>query len=430
VSFLVYVARVYPALKPYIKGFYLTLNSWRRDRDDEGWKLITLSDDREEEDQMFRDTDAPEFVIPLSRLSEDVSVLETLTANDTPPRCFSRPTAVAVATYGFGDASGPGFGMSTWSAGDVHVDYRFGTWTPVITSRPSNYREFLNMVMEIEMKAERGELHKGTELFLFTDNFTTEAVFYSGNAKSRPLYELILRLHKVQMNGDIFVHIIWVSGKRMIAQGADGLSRGDLTNGVMSGKPMLDFAPLHLSAIQRREQQLKRLLDSCFQLPPGQTFCYLKPDEWYTLPFDSDGAFVWAPPPAAADAAVFQCAEAVHVRPWNTHIFLVPTLMTNRWRRTLSKASDFMMTLPFDKDAWPRESEFEPLTLAIVFPLLAREPWRVKRTDIGSERTRPVLGLQWGSFAHVRDYLRKLWVQARALEPMPGSLARSLLSGP
>jgi len=41
--------------------------------------------------------------------------------------------------------------MSTWSAGDVHVDYRFGTWTPVITSRPSNYREFLNMVMEIEM---------------------------------------------------------------------------------------------------------------------------------------------------------------------------------------------------------------------------------------------------------------------------------------
>jgi len=64
--------------------------------------------------------------------------------------------------------------------GDVHVNYHFGTWTLVITSHPSNYWEFLNMVMEIEMKAERGELHKGTELFLFTDNFTTEAVFYSG----------------------------------------------------------------------------------------------------------------------------------------------------------------------------------------------------------------------------------------------------------
>jgi len=174
---------------------------------------------------MFQDTDAPEFAISLSYLSEDVSALETLTANDTPPRHFSHPTVVAVATYGFGDALGLGFGMSTWSMGDVHVNYQFGTWTPVITSRPSNYQEFLNMVVEIEMKAEQGELHKGTELFLFTDNFTTEAVFYSGNAKSRPLYELILHLHKVQMNGDILVHVIWVAGKHMIAQGADGLSR-------------------------------------------------------------------------------------------------------------------------------------------------------------------------------------------------------------
>jgi len=59
------------------------------------------------------------------------------------------------------------------------------------------------------------------------------------------------------MNGNIFVHVIWVSGKCMIAQGADGLSRGDLTNGVMSGKPMLDFAPLHLSTLQCQEHHLK-----------------------------------------------------------------------------------------------------------------------------------------------------------------------------
>jgi len=374
-----------------------------------------------------RDPDAPEFVVPLGRLPDDVEALQVLTSAVTPPKRFPRPLLIAVASYGFGDASGPGFGMSSWVTTDFHVDYRFGTWTPMVSLRPSNYREFLNMVIEIEMKVERGELHEGTELFLFTDNFTTESVFYSGNAKSRPLFELILRLHKVHMAGDIYVHIIWVSGKCMITQDADGLSRGDLTNGVMTGKPMLDFALLHRSSLQRQEVCLKQFLTSCFQLPPGQSLHYLALEEWYTLPFDTYGVFVWTPPPAAADAAVFQAAEAIHVRPWNTHIFLIPTLMTNRWRRTLSKAADLIMMLPFDDDVWPKEIEFEPLTLAIAFPLLAREPWRVKQTNFGAERSRPVRGLRWESFAHVRDYLRKFWVQSRALEPMPGSLACLLL---
>jgi len=86
------------------------------------------------------------------------------------------------------------------------------------------------------------------------------------------------------------------------------------------------------------------------------------------------------------------------------------------------------MMLLFDDDVWPKETEFELLTLAIAFPLLAREPWRVKQTDFGAQRSCPVRGLQWESFTHVRDYLRKFWVQSRALEPMPGSLACSLLS--
>ena len=37
----------------------------------------------------------------------------------------------------------------------------------------------------------------------------------------------------------------------MILQGADGLSRGDMYEGVMRGDNMLDFIPLHLSAIER-----------------------------------------------------------------------------------------------------------------------------------------------------------------------------------
>jgi hypothetical protein len=37
----------------------------------------------------------------------------------------------------------------------------------------------------------------------------------------------------------------------MIAQGTDGASRGDLSNGVMSGKDMLHFVPLDLGVQER-----------------------------------------------------------------------------------------------------------------------------------------------------------------------------------
>jgi hypothetical protein len=38
-EFLVGVTNAYPAMKPYIKGFYLLLEMWRGRRDEEGWKL-------------------------------------------------------------------------------------------------------------------------------------------------------------------------------------------------------------------------------------------------------------------------------------------------------------------------------------------------------------------------------------------------------
>lgn len=36
------------------------------------------------------------------------------------------------------------------------------------------------------------------------------------------------------MRGDLLVHVIWISGKRMIAQGSNGLSRGDNSSRVMA----------------------------------------------------------------------------------------------------------------------------------------------------------------------------------------------------
>ena len=37
------------------------------------------------------------------------------------------------------------------------------------------------------------------ELFVFTDNLVFESLFYKGKSKIPLLFELVLRLHKVQM---------------------------------------------------------------------------------------------------------------------------------------------------------------------------------------------------------------------------------------
>ena len=38
-GFLVHLSMIYPCLTPYLKGFHLSLESWRPDRDQHGWKL-------------------------------------------------------------------------------------------------------------------------------------------------------------------------------------------------------------------------------------------------------------------------------------------------------------------------------------------------------------------------------------------------------
>ncbi len=38
-GFMVYVTQAYPGIKPYLKGFHLSLETWRRGHDSEGWKL-------------------------------------------------------------------------------------------------------------------------------------------------------------------------------------------------------------------------------------------------------------------------------------------------------------------------------------------------------------------------------------------------------
>jgi hypothetical protein len=91
-----------------------------------------------------------------------------------------------------------------------------------------------------------GELEKGAEVFVFTDNAVAESTYFKGSSKNSKLHQLILGLIKMEMEGELIIHFVWIAGKSMIAQGTDGLS-----SRVMAGEDFLKFLPLNETAFER-----------------------------------------------------------------------------------------------------------------------------------------------------------------------------------
>jgi hypothetical protein len=137
-----------------------------------------------------------------------------------------------------------------------------------------NWRELNNLVEALERIFKTHDLG-GCEFFMFTDNSTAEAAYWKGTSKSRKLFELVLRLKKLEVKYDIILHVIHVSGKRMITQGTDGLSRGDRSQGLMQGLPMTAFIPLHIDPFERSPKLKRFVEDMCGNLKPK----FLSPTE-------------------------------------------------------------------------------------------------------------------------------------------------------
>lgn len=97
----------------------------RGGRDDDGWKLtkVELRATLEEEGLSIRPTSVspPVRVKPVKRLERDLQGLERLTQSELPPFWPIRSKHIYVAKYGFGDASGSGFGSSVDSGSGVRV---------------------------------------------------------------------------------------------------------------------------------------------------------------------------------------------------------------------------------------------------------------------------------------------------------------------
>jgi hypothetical protein len=222
------------------------------------------------------------------------------------------------------------------------------------------------------LKAEAGEGHlRNSMIFMCTDNSTVELAIVKGNCSSTKLFKLTLAVQCLEMEQGAHVVVSHVSGERMKVQGMDGVSRGQLKEGVSVGPDMLSFIPFHLSAIQRQPLVKEWIqswlgsttklstLNGCFER--GHGILGEKHDEkgFWRHQF-KPGSFIWDPPPGAATVAIEELRKAIIKRRHLFHMFVCPHLLKPEWFRQLYKAARLVSNVPPGADCWP-VSMHEPL---------------------------------------------------------------------
>ena len=445
-GFLVYVSQAYPAMKPYLKGFHLSLEMWRGDRDSEGWKLKMASAKWEEEvtelmpEDLLLHAGPPSGVTPfVPRLKDDLLALSALTISEKPILRVVRSKTVHTAFYGFGDASSSGFGASV--ARKDGTQGRFGLWARDEDKESSNFRELLNLVQTVEGEVKCGAM-KNAELWIFTDNSTAESCFVKGSSKSKLLHALVVRLRQAEMKSGGTLFMVHVAGTRMMEQGTDGLSRGVLNEGVMRGDSMLSFVDIAKTAVERSPAVLDFVRSWT-----DKSIIPLTTEEWFREGHgiiggrrDSHGIWIpthakagrmylWSPPPVVADAALEECLRAVHKRSDATHVFVIPRLCTPSWSRLFFKLCDFHFRVPAGSPFWP-SGMHEPLWIGISLPFIRHRPWSLRGTPLLVGLARDMQEVFSSGEGDGRDILRKLLRVQGRVNSLSERLARGVLRMP
>jgi len=398
-GFLGYFVRTYRWGNPYLKGLHLTIDGWRAGCDPlTGWKRpvrrrSALIQDEEgnwvEDERIDEPTVEPEWVNPSPRLSRDLTHLAKLLEGDDPACELIRAGKVSVG-YLLGDASGQGFGSGLFDG--QGVAYESASWGAQAQSKSSNWREACNLTDRVLRLVRSGTL-KGGELIIFTDNTTFESTFYKGySAVSEELTDLVFSLRLAEREAGCIIHVVHIAGTRMKESGIDGLSRGDLYEGIMKGESPLKYIPLSQGAVERSRGRVRDWVNCWWndaQGDPilGKPLRLLNPDDWFEL-YDNDSPRLWSPPPGAMETVIELFNEDRLAHPTMSHVFVIPRLMTHLFRRSLGKDADLMFEAASGSWFWPL-SMHEPLIVAIVLPIVHvpshRGPWVLRSSELASD---------------------------------------------
>ena len=452
-GFLNHMAMTFDVVTPFLKGFYLTLNSWRSQRDEGDWKLSSKRwkrflfarfergeiSETELDSELFGkdEASAPQLVKASISLLSDVEALSVIFSPEIVPVVGVRSRHVITVVYGFGDASGTGLG-ATFTCGSG-LTFRIGVWGTKEDPESSNWKEFTNVVESLEEEGEEGNLNHA-EVFMFTDNSTVESCVSRGSSSSPKLLSLVVRLQALSLRVGIRINVFHIAGTRMIAQGTDGVSRGVLGQGVMDGEVMSAFVPIHLSAVERSTQNLVPWI----QKWAGSDAILLNEMGWFSQGHDIEGwkeggdgfsrpviagtgrIYIWAPAPMSAEVAMAEMRKARIKRQRSSHIFVCPRLCTSQWLRQLYKAADCVFEVPVGTEMWSREMH-EPLLIGILFPFISVKPWQLRGTPKMHAVGRQLRQVFQESAVDASNILREFWVRCVDLGDMSESVVRKLL---
>jgi hypothetical protein len=118
-GFMIYVSRTYRPMIPFLLGIHHTLDSWRQNLRENGWRqnrLIMSMEGYEDEAAPALGQSAvlpPSMVKAAKRLADDLRVLTMITDLEVPPLRRLRGSSKLKVLYGFGDSLGNGFGDSS-----------------------------------------------------------------------------------------------------------------------------------------------------------------------------------------------------------------------------------------------------------------------------------------------------------------------------
>mmetsp|Transcript_3377 Transcript_3377/g.5156 ORF Transcript_3377/g.5156 Transcript_3377/m.5156 type:complete len:146 (+) Transcript_3377:2468-2905(+) len=145
-----------------MKGWHLTHDSWRLNRKEDGWKmtdkewsvyLASISD--EELKTAARDLKSakpPSRVIAVLIFQQDLQAMKHFFSGKKPTEVLVWNRKVVQIIFGFGDASGEGFGdvFLNRDGLSIHV----GVWNYTTRDESSNFREFRNPLEALKKEGE------------------------------------------------------------------------------------------------------------------------------------------------------------------------------------------------------------------------------------------------------------------------------------
>ena len=161
-----------------------------------------------------------------------------------------------------------------------------------------------------------------------TDNTAFEGAYYKEHSPSAKLNGIVFRLHKAERDGDFILHVLHISGKRMKATGVNGLSRGNLTEGMLAGADPFSVLPFNRGAEDRSQGAVGSWVLSWWRTKKGKDWGGMPleevtPETMFGLK-DMQAARLWVMAPAVMETALELFGNDRFAHPKWPHAFVIP----------------------------------------------------------------------------------------------------------